>query len=125
MLIGCAVVPPFLPETPAVSSTAAEKSNCLFPCLSRTDVNAWCAFDVQMTACYAERLPHIRGGTAVERCGRNPPDANNVLVRVGRLMTKSFVFSNCECCQMSLYSHVARNEFAPTMALLEKTCYSW
>lgn len=125
MLIGCTVVPPFLHETPAVASTAAENPNCLFSFLSRTDVNAWCAFDVQMAACYAERLSHIRGDTAVKSYGRNPPDANNVLSRVGRLMTKSFVFSNCEYYQMSLYSHAAQNESAPTMALLEKMCYSW
>ena len=78
------VVPPFLPRTPAVASTAAENSDCLFPCLSRTDVNAWCAFGVQISACYAERLPHIRGCTAVERCGRDSPDANSVLVGVKR-----------------------------------------
>lgn len=62
---------------------------------------------------------------AVVRCGHNPPDARNVLVRIGMLMTTSFVFSNCEYYQMSLCSHATLNEFAPTMALLEKSCYSW
>ena len=52
------------------------------------------------------------------------PTPSNVLVRIGRLMTKSFVVSNCEYYQMSLCSHVARNEFAPTMALLERMGYS-
>lgn len=62
---------------------------------------------------------------AVERSGHNPPDASNVLVRIGRLMTKSFVVSNCEYYQMSLCSHVARNESVPTMALLERMGCSW